>query len=475
MNVCLTIALMALSTAQAKEAPATAADIVTFATVAADENSVRLTVSPQSAPVPSLRYSLLPPMSERRPGNAAILYHKAGINFDSQPLDAFYEKFDAWLNEPNERMPKDELRTLLDTYRTVLETVELAARREQCDWQFPLGEQNLMTLLLPEVQLCRTYARLLQLKARLQIAEGKLDDALRTLQCSFALARHVSEGPTLINALVGQAIVGVTFATLQEFIQAPGAPNLYWALSRLPRPMIDLRRAIEVEMAFVYLSYPRLNDVENSTRTAAEWDATLNDLFEILALGSTNKLQAAGERLALGLRGYPIAKQRLIDRGTPRDQVEQMPVAQVLLIEVLHTYDELRDEIFCWALLPYAEAAPFMLKADQRLIEQGRQREIIPLASMLLPAINASRSAMVRGDRNLAALRNVEAIRLHAAAHEGRLPAQLSDIVDVPVAVDPVNGQAFAYRVDGDTATLSVTKSITPVDIGFPYIIRLKP
>ena len=30
---------------------------------------------------------------------------------------------------------------------------------------------------------------------------------------------------------------------LEDLIQAPGAPNLYWALANLPRPFLDLSDA----------------------------------------------------------------------------------------------------------------------------------------------------------------------------------------------------------------------------------------
>ena len=46
-------------------------------------------------------------------------------------------------------------------------------------------------------------------------------------------------------------------------------------------------------------------------------------------------------------------------------------------------------------------------------------------------------------------------MRLDAAAHDGKLPASLDEIKDVPLPVDPVNGQPFDYRVAGDRAYLS--------------------
>jgi hypothetical protein len=71
-----------------------------------------------------------------------------------------------------------------------------------------------------------------------------------------------------------------------------------------------------------------------------------------------------------------------------------------------------------------------------------------------LPAIRNVVEATARLDRHVAALRCVEAIRLHAAAHGGKLPAKLSDITEVPVPVDPATGKSFVYQVKGDRVDL---------------------
>jgi hypothetical protein len=64
-----------------------------------------------------------------------------------------------------------------------------------------------------------------------------------------------------------------------------------------------------------------------------------------------------------------------------------------------------------------------------------------------------------RLDRRVAALRCVEAIRLYAAAHGGRLPPTLAAVKEVPVPEDPLTGKPFAYRLENDTATLEAAGS----------------
>ena len=59
-------------------------------------------------------------------------------------------------------------------------------------------------------------------------------------------------------------------------------------------------------------------------------------------------------------------------------------------------------------------------------------------------------------DRRVAALRVVEAIRLYAASHDGKLPEDLNQVTEVPVPDDPATGKPFEYRRDGAAAVLAL-------------------
>src|SRR5947207_14017496 len=83
---------------------------------------------------------------------------------------------------------------------------------------------------------------------------------------------------------------------------------------------------------------------------------------------------------------------------------------------------------------------------------------------MLLPAVNKVYERATQLELRLTALRVVEAIRLYAAAHDGKLPTALADVTEVPVPDDPATGKPFAYAARGDSATLTA-----------PPLDRLKP
>lgn len=420
---------------------------------------VELKLPPAAEPRPALRYRLLSGFLDRKPGNAALMYNKIALQLENRDMSDLQEKIAKWLEVPLDDLPQDvaERELELETSRVILNALDRAARREQCDWQLPLREANPVTLLLPELSKCREMGRLLALEARLQIARGEFDGALHTLQTGFALARHVAEGPTLVNALVGMAICRMMSDRVQEFVQQPDAPNLYWALTGLPRPLIDLSRAAEVEMSFVYLMYPELRELGDESRSPEYWrgfvDRLLKESEEIYQLESP-ELGHRPMLATLAIKGYPQACRALIREGRTAEDVDAMPVAEVVVRYSIRTYDELRDETFKWFLLPYSEAARGMEQTEQFFRTEGRRREILPVASMLLPAVSMAKFVAAKNDRDIALLRTVEALRMHAAGGEGKLPATLSEVTEVPVPRDPVTGEPFIYRLNGNRAEL---------------------
>jgi hypothetical protein len=351
-----------------------------------------------------------------------------------------------WLEVPWDRFPKEQVRK---QFAPPLYFLKMAARCESCDWDLPIREEPFFSILLPELQQTRTFARLLALQARLHIACHEYDQAIEMLQMGYALGRHVAEQPTLVSDLVAIAIGGQMFARVMELVQQPDAPNLYWALSMLPRPMVDLRKAMEKEMYALYFSFPELRDLDKKDYPPAYWKALLDkavgELSVLMERPPARELQPL-LTTALVLQGYPKAKQGLIDEGRTAEEVEKMPVAQVVILYTLHTFDELRDDVFKWMFLPYSEAEQGSRHADDALYAAKLSgREILPLAWTLLPAVQSVKKAEVRGQRELAFLRVLSALRLYAFKH-GRLPVALKDIHEVPIPDDPARSEPFAYQ-----------------------------
>jgi hypothetical protein len=202
-------------------------------------------------------------------------------------------------------------------------------------------------------------------------------------------------------------------------------------------------------MASFELSYPDLRDLDKKQMSAEEWrqllDKTCERLLNIIGESKKKSLNPVF-MTGLALLGYPRARDALIAQGRSAEEVGAMPVSQVILIYSMQTYKEMRDDLLKWAWLPYSVAYKGMRQAEEKYqndVQAGR--EVLPIGSFLLPAIMAAKAAEARTDRNIAALQTLEAIRLYAASHNGKLPESLNDITEVPVPLDPIRGEPFVY------------------------------
>jgi hypothetical protein len=130
-------------------------------------------------------------------------------------------------------------------------------------------------------------------------------------------------------------------------------------------------------------------------------------------------------------------------------------VAQVILLNELNMFREVRDGAAKWFFLPYPQAVRGLKEGDRAIADLARERRaVLPLAETFLPVVWSCRGAQVRCDRMLATLRVLEALRIHAGANDGQLPERLSDITEVPVPDDPVTMEAFEYELKDGIARL---------------------
>ena len=269
-----------------------------------------------------------------------------------------------------------------------------------------------MRYCFPSCNSCGPYARLLAAKAHLEIAEGKYDQAVETLQTGFALARDAAKGPTLIHSLVGNACAGLMSEQIEKLTRQPDAPNLYWRASALPQPLIDFRPGFDAESNGLFLRISDLRDMDKKDSSPEQWTKLLEKTVHgLTGLGIGGDIPADVPAAALALQGYPVAKQYMIERGRPAAEVEAMPVAKVILIYSVQRYQEVHDETFKAVFLPYADGRKSLLEGERELkIAVGRHEEVIPFAAMLLPAIIKAKTAETRdgvGHRSVADLRGL--------------------------------------------------------------------
>lgn len=430
-----------------------------------------------------MKYQLLPPLIDRKPGNAALLYNRIpaqkSVFFSNTDL---IDKIDNLRSVPLADLRQDSIRKLIP--QNIVREVIRAARSEYCDWQLPIREESFWQILLPDLQQTRHYGRILAAQARMQIAEGKYEEAVQTLQAGYALARHVAAGETVIHALIGKAIAGIMSEQIRELIQQPDAPNLYWALSSLPRPVVDFRPGLEAEYDAIYLSFPKLRDLERRVMTIEEarrlLEECLDELTEMLKAFAMRNFDSKFESrlgvLAIILADYPQAKKYLIDGGMAPQKVEAMPVAQAMLISMVRRYDEARGDLFKWLFASDADAATGLARFSADFTRKMKNRDVMfAVENIILPGLGNVAAAKAANEREIAALQTLEALRIYAAAHRGQLPQRLDDVAEVPVPLDPMHGKPFFYRAQGNAATLeSPNPPGAPLEKYLKYEIRME-
>ncbi len=427
---------------------------------------VELTLSPAEEPRPALRYRFLPISSELNPGDAAPMYLRLRHELMEESWKQIQEKDDAWSPETLEKIPLPEARKFVDQWSGRIALLRIGARRQFCDWSYPLAEQRqeIIEVLLPDCQSMRQWARLLKIKARVEIAERANDQAIDTIETGIAMGRHVGQGPFVINTLVGIAICSVMLDRVEELVSQPGAPNLYWALSALPRPLVSMRESLETEQRVGENMVPELA-MTDEPHSRVEWGILLEKLYDRLRhlaerITSDPKVNTKlRSQLDLDLASFKkenlvpsqeyLRKLGHMDPLKVRAMSDDEAVARALVCQ----YRDLRDDHFKLAYLPWPEARELINRSDQRLksVKAG------PLAVLaeLEPPLGCV-EAQMRLDRRVVALRVVEAIRLYAASHDGTLPENLKQITEVPVPDDPATGKPLEYHRDGAAAVLSL-------------------
>lgn len=203
----------------------------------ASGREVKLEIWPAKMSESAKEYRLLPIADVE--ADAVPLYEQA---IKALQDNTNMEQIQQWRNMPIGQLPHEQIEQVLQQYKQAMELVKQATRCKNCDWPY----------LDPDTAAAglggyRKLAFLLALQVRFHIAKGQYDKAIGAMQTGFATAKQLSKAHTLVEGLVGIAVAAVMCRELEQFIQGPEAPNLYWALQDLPKPYIDLAKHMEYE------------------------------------------------------------------------------------------------------------------------------------------------------------------------------------------------------------------------------------
>jgi hypothetical protein len=417
-------------------------------TAAAPETLIKLSVTPAPEPAPALKYLLLPELKEMNPGNPIHGYLKCFMEqhkffFDKEAFD----RREKLLTMPLKELPIQELE---DYGRVALNQADWAARLDHPDWQILLRlKSEGISVLIPDVQQLRTLASALKVRFRSEVSAGRFEEAITTAKTLFAMARHLGEHPTYVGNLVGITVAFVAIGPLEELLEQRGCPNLYWALSTLPRPLVSLEKGTQGERLWVVPEFRELS--ESAAMSEEQLARFIAHMDPILMLDETDK---PTKRVKDWLNEkskvdgtVEAARRRLIDSGLSEGAVMRFPAHQVMLLDEKRAYEVRRDDQMKIIGLPVWE-----FEAIENTLAPRKEKPLFDLE----PAIRKVRQAQTRLEQRIALLRVVESLRMHAARHDDKLPASLAELS--PLAPeDPLTGKPFRYELSGGVAHLRGT------------------
>jgi hypothetical protein len=424
---------------------------VAIATIAhasrAQETVTQLKVEPMPAATPALKYQLLPELGELSPGNAAQYYLKCFM--EQRPF--FYGSQAVadrarYLAMPLQELPLEELK---EYGGNALRYADWAARLDAIDWQaLPRIQNGGIDVVPGELGPLQVLAAALEVRFRAEVAGRRFDDAIRTSKTMFALAHHLGQYPTIVANLVGLSVAHLGASTLEEMVQQPGCPNLYWALTDLPNPLVELRVGLQGDRTLVAAELRRLrSDAPMEGAALEEFVSRICGVLGFARQQAGRPPRSPRARLQARVRDdkeVTAARRRLVAAGCSEKLVAGFAPLQIILLDDKRTYEIERDERTKLLSLPLLEARSLACRAAQT-------HRPDTLFTDLLPDVLKLRQSQEKLAQQIALLRHVEAVRLCAADHDGRLPLSLSDF-SVPLPGDPFTGRPFAYKVEGARA-----------------------
>jgi len=428
-----------------------------------------LSLHPAAATRPAWDFPLLPNRVDQHPGNAAQLHMIAAL---AAPNSFSEEIFDRYRDMSMADLAKVDLAKELEPYKTKMEIVASAARRDHAEWETNLRERGALTMLT-YLNPMRPFIRVLCLKSRWQIARHDWEGACYTLQTGFAICDQLNDHPALIQGLVQCGMLDALIERLEDWSAEPGAPNLYWALSDLPQPLENLRGISQIEQAEIYFTFPQLDAHHQREASAGDWKKILRQMQQLAPMYG-NKAVSTAELTVLVAAKYPAARAAMLKTGKTAAVVDAMSLDQVVGAYWLAEYEAKSADAWHLWQLPYWQGLGRKPDTtDSNEFEATREAAEQNPFFVMARRVRSARWQFARIEQRIGALRLIEAVRDYASAHDGKLPANLTDVTSLPLPVDAVTGRPFRYHVDGNTATVELSYDVDAQQIKQIYHLTI--
>ncbi len=161
--------------------------------------------------------------------------------------------------------------------------------------------------MLPDVQSLGTLAKALKVRSAPR-SPWAASTRLYTPPRRCLLARHLGEHPTFIANVRGISVAYLAIEPLEAMLEKPGCPNLYWALTSLPTPLVSLEKGREGERLWIAAELRVLDDT--APMSAEQIQGFIAHADRLLAC----RAESAG---SAGVARHSVERRR--DRGAAHD------------------------------------------------------------------------------------------------------------------------------------------------------------
>ena len=436
---------------------------------------------------------------------------------------------------PDELSPAEREQFIQD-YAELLAILDDASLYAECDWEFSTedlswySDDSLLELLFNPV---RNTARLLKVRTCHALEQDDMELAIQSIKSLYAMADNFLKMPLIMNSLIASSIADSAASCVDALIASGKSPNLYWPLTQIPRFSHYHLRTVESERNDIFTYYPQLKEIDNPARDEdhdfwlefgekflvgiqGHWDLDMYIDMDMKMKETTENDQACPEETLSReelrkqkraeiiesleeilkdhpeafevykkslypadpqtiLDELPVIKQTVLDWGYSPERIERLCAEHLVAIYTVRVHEELFDDVTKWFGVDYLTWQAHPNGKAREAVNQTVESYGTKLAGMIANTLSVFAYEILVGcEQEIDALRVVEAIRLYAASHDGKLPKKLDKITEVPIPWDPTTGKSFKYKVEKtDEGRLGVLKFTSKGVWKYRYEIRI--